>query len=274
MRFPTKLFEAGRHHLAVTHRRRPVSNMNSIKKDFMNPTELALYSAEARDLEVRRRRAEAALQHAVGLVTAAYSDQTLITKNASLETAISKTLDVLDEISTSMVALEEYVTLNIPQMEDGNNFGVTVQMGAQQHLTQVQDDITKDMEDLLKYKATRADALEKCKMPSKSTSITTTQSESEGKGTTTKDGDSQSKDNKTSKESKTVESGQTESPDIVLRAEAVQAVDVVFYGRAKAALRYGTLGYMNVLNFFDLNSDKIDKPKGSRGSSGHYSSMY
>lgn len=207
-------------------------------------------------------------------VTAAYSDQSLITKNAPFEATLAKTLDALDEMTNSLVALEEYITLNIPQMEDGNNFGVTVQMSAQQHLTQVQDDITKDTEDLLKYKATRADALEKCKMPSKSTSITTTQSESEGKGHTTKDGDSTSKDNKTSKESKTTESGQTESPDIVLRAEAVQAVDVVFYGRAKAALRYGLLGYMNVLNFFELNKEKIDTPKGSRGSGGHYSSMY
>ena len=207
-------------------------------------------------------------------VTAAYSDQSLITKNAPLEATLSKTLDALDEMSTALVALEEYITLNIPQMEDGNNFGVTVQMSGQQHLTQVQDDIAKDTEDLLKYKSTRADALEKCKLPSKTTAVTTTVSESEGKGHTTKDGDSQSKENKTSKESKTTESGQTESPDIVLRAEAVQAVDVVFYGRAKAALRYGLLGYMNVLNFFELNKDKIDKPKGSRGSSGHYSSMY
>ena len=206
-------------------------------------------------------------------VATQYSDHALITKNAPLEAALSQTLDALNEMSTSLVALEEYITLNIPQMEDGNNFGVTVQMSAQQHLTQVQDDLVKDQEDLLKYKSTRAEALEKCKMPSKTTSVTSTQSESESKGKTTKDGDQQSNDHKTSKESKTVESGQTESPDVMLRAEAVQAIDVMYYGRAKAALRYGLLGYMNVLNFFDLNAEKIEKPKGSRGSSS-YSSMY
>ena len=207
-------------------------------------------------------------------VSSQYADPALITKNAGLDATIAKTLDALNEISTNLVALEKYITLNIPQMEDGNNFGVTVQMSAQQHLTQVQDDLVKDMEDLLKYKASRADALEKCKMPSSSTTVSTTVSESQSKGKTTKDGDQESNDHKTAKESKTTETGQTESPEIMLRGEAVQAVDVMYYGRAKAALRYGLLGYMNVLNFFDLNQDKIDKPKGSRGSSGAYSSMY
>lgn len=173
-----------------------------------------------------------------------------------------------------MTALEEYLTLNIPKMEDGNNFGVTVQMSAQTHLTQVQDDLVKDMEDLLKYKATRADALEKCKLPSKSTTSTMTESSSEGKGKTTKDGDQQNQETKSSKETKTTEAGQTESADIILRAEAVQAVDITYYGRAKAALRYGLLGYMNVLNFFELNKEKLDKPKGSQGAGGGYGSMY
>eukprot|EP00977_Amphora_coffeiformis_P012377 scaffold3058_cov177-Amphora_coffeaeformis.AAC.14 len=206
----------------------------------------------------------------VSAVMAQYSDPTLITKNALIESSLSKTLDALNEMSEILAALEQYVTLNIPQMEDGNNFGVTVQMSAQQHLTQVQDDIAKDMEDLLKYKSNRADALEKCKLPSKATTVSTTLSESESKGKTTKDGDQESKDNKTSKESKTTETGQTESPDIVLRAEYVQAVDVAYYGRAKAALRYGLMGFMNVLNFFELNQEKIDKPKGTRGSSSMY----
>lgn len=136
------------------------------------------------------------------------------------------------------------------------------------------DDLVKDMEDLLKYKATRADALEKCKLPSKSSSSTVTESSSTSKGKTTKDGDQESSDEKKVAETKATETGQTESADIVLRGEAVVAVDIMYYGRAKAALRYGLMGYMNVLNFFDLNQEKINKPKGSRGSSGHYSSMY
>ena len=189
----------------------------------------------------------------VSAVSSQYSDPTLITKNALLEASMSKTLDALNDMTAALVVLEEYVTLNIPQMEDGNNFGVTVQLSAQQHLTQIQDDLVKDMEELLKYKATRADALEKCKLPSKATTVSTTMSESESKGKTTKEGDQESRDNKSSKESKTTETGQTESPDVVLRAEAVQAVDVMYYGRAKAALRYGLIGFMNVLNFFDLS---------------------
>lgn len=206
----------------------------------------------------------------VSAVASQYADPALITKNPSLEASISKVLDALNDMTANLVLLEEYVTLNIPQMEDGNNFGVTVQMSAQQHLTQIQDDLVKDMEDLLKYKSNRAEALEKCKLPSKAVTVSTTVTESESKGKTTKDGDQESQDNKTNKESKTTETGQTESPDVVLRAEAVQAVDVMYYGRAKTALRYGLIGFMNVLNFFDLNQEKINKPKGTRGSSSMY----
>lgn len=147
-------------------------------------------------------------------------------------------------------------------------------MGCQQHLTQLQDDLVKDVDELLKYKEIRAAALEKCKLPNKSTVVSTTVSESEANGKTTKDGDTATQEKKSAKESKTTETGQTESPDIVLRAEAVQAVDASYYGRAKTSLRYGILGFMNILNFFELNQEKIEKPKGSRGSGGAYSSMY
>lgn len=210
-------------------------------------------------------------------VASTYGDHSLIAKNVNLEATIGKTLDTLEEMANALVLLEEYVTLNIPKMEDGNNFGVTVQMSAQQHLTQAQEDIMKDCEDLLKYKEKRAEAVEKCKLPSKSTVVSTTISESESKGKTTKAGeagDNESEEKKTAKESKTTETGPTESPDVMLRAEAVMAVDVMFYGRTKAALRYAIMSYMTILNFFDLNQEKIDQPKGSRGSGGAYSSMY
>jgi hypothetical protein len=131
-------------------------------------------------------------------------------------------------------------------------------------------------------------------------------SESESKGNTTKEGDATSKEAKQSKESKTTESMATDSPEAILRVESVQMVvsrgrvvakratspwrmkhlshfvdtstlskqDVIYHGRAKAALRYALMGYMNVLQFFELNAEKIDSPKGSRGSGGAYASMY
>jgi hypothetical protein len=59
-------------------------------------------------------------------LAAQYSDPSLLAKNPGLEATISKTLDTLDEMSNSLVLFEEYLTLNIPKMEDGNNFGVYV----------------------------------------------------------------------------------------------------------------------------------------------------
>lgn len=85
-------------------------------------------------------------------VTGQFADPALLAKNATLEKKLGATLDALADISENLASLEEYLQLNIPQMEDGNNFGVTVQLSAQAILKHAQEDLGNDLEDLLKVR--------------------------------------------------------------------------------------------------------------------------
>merc|ERR1712226_1434083 len=71
-----------------------------------------------------------------------------------------------------------FITLTIPQMEDGNNFGVTVQLALLKQITEAREKNDSAMEDLMKYGGSRAEALEKCKLPSVAVTQTDTVSES------------------------------------------------------------------------------------------------
>jgi hypothetical protein len=195
-----------------------------------------------------------------------------VTKNDAVASLVSATQDVTDSILEDMVRLEQYIHLTIPKMEDGNNFGVTVQLTALKQITDSKELMVKGLEELSKYASSRADALEKCKFPSQSTSTSTTKSQSDSQGNNTEKGDVKSTSTGTSKEEKMTETV-TASPELEYRKLAVTAVDVSFYCKAKGLFQTALIGYMAALDFLEKNSDKIDKPKGA-GGAGSYASMY
>jgi hypothetical protein len=194
-----------------------------------------------------------------------------VTVNDAVTKTVNATSDVTDSILSDMVRLEQYIHLTIPKMEDGNNFGVTVQLTALKQITDSKELLVKGLEELLKYAATRADALEKCKLPSQSTVSSTTKSQSDSAGNNTEKGDVKSTSTGTAKEEKTTETVQV-SPELAYRKLAVTAVDISFYCKAKGLFQTAMIGYMAALDFLEKNSDKIAAPKGNGG--GAYTSMY
>jgi hypothetical protein len=195
-----------------------------------------------------------------------------VTRNDTVKTIVDVTQDVTDSILSDMVRLEQYIHLTIPKMEDGNNFGVTVQLTALKQITDSKELLVKGLDDLSKYASSRADALEKCKLPSQSVTSSTTKSQSESAGNNTEKGDVTSTSTGTAKEEKTTETA-TNSPELVYRKLAVTAVDVSFYCKAKGLFQTAMIGYMAALDFLEKNSDKIAQPKGANGG-GSYTSMY
>lgn len=196
-----------------------------------------------------------------------------VAKNDAVASLVTATQDVTESILEDMVRVEQYIHLTIPKMEDGNNFGVTVQLTALKQITDSKDLLAKGLDELFKYSSARADALEKCKLPSQSTSTSTTQSESSSKGNTTEKGDATSTSTSTAKEEKTTESVQS-SPDLELRKLAVTAVDLSYYCKAKSLFQSALIAYMASLDFMEKNSEKIALPKGEKGSGSAFSSMY
>jgi len=158
-------------------------------------------------------------------------------------------------------------------MEDGGNFGVGVQLAAIKVIEDARTKLESAVDELFKYGSTRADSLEKVKLPSTSSTKSTTSSTSESKGQDKEKGATESSSTSQSTETKTTETS-TESPEAKLRRAALTAVDVRFYTKAKAAFQLTITSFLTVADFLDKNKVKIEKPKGDGGSRNYSGSMY
>lgn len=207
-------------------------------------------------------------------LTTAFSAAALLTENTPCQTAIATTLDAADAVLAAFTVLERYVQLTIPKMEDGGNFGVGIQLAAIKVLADQTDRIEKGVEELYKYAASRADALEKCKLPSSSETKSSTTSSSESAGTDAEKGATKSNATSSNSETKSVATATTLA-EAALRHQAVAAVDVRFYTKAKATLSATITAFLLAVDFVDKNKVKIAAPKGENGGSRNYSgSMY
>lgn len=186
--------------------------------------------------------------------------------NAAVSKAVSTTLDAIASMAQDAQTLESFLHLHIPKMEDGNNFGVTVQLALLKEIGELQEAATKVMDELVGYASARGDALDKLKLPSSSSSVTKSTSVS------TTDGKQEDKTSEV-KEEKTSDCD-TSNVGYKTRVAALASVDVLYYNKAQRGFQSLLTKYMATLNFMDLNKDKLEKPKGSQGSSSGYSSMY
>lgn len=180
------------------------------------------------------------------------ADQTL-----SVTEGVSLAVDGVDTVLKDLRVLSHYVQMTLPKMEDGNNFGVTVQLSALKQMSEASESLQKQVDELFKYASARADALEKCKLPGKSVVSTQTEGGEDGPKTETK-----------------TSSTTTEAPELTWRNQAVTQVDVMYYSKAKAAMETALSLYLFALDYMDKNAEKIAAPKGDSASGPAYSSMY
>lgn len=185
--------------------------------------------------------------------------------NPTCESAVMAAQDAAEHVLASCATLENYVQLAVPKMEDGGNFGVSIQLAALKVITDQAEKVSKGMEELYGYASARADALEKCKLPS----ATKSKTETESNGTDKEKGETSSK----STEQKSTETT-SESAEAPLRAMALASVDVKYFIKAKAINQTAIAAFLAVVDFMDKNKVKIEKPKGESGSRGYSSTMY
>ena len=210
----------------------------------------------------------------VSAVSLAYSaEDRFLVHNEDCSNAVAVTLDAADSVLQQMASIEQYIHLTVPKMEDGGNFGVGVQLAAIKVIQEFRTKMEASVEELFKYASTRAEALEKLKLPSKSTTKSTTVTTSESKGQDKEKGETGSSSSKTDSETKTTEST-SESPETRLRKAAVVAVDTRYYTKAKSTFQLAITSFLATVDFMDKNKVKIEKPKGDNGSRGYSGSMY
>jgi hypothetical protein len=171
--------------------------------------------------------------------------------------------------TTHLAAVERYVTWNIPRMEDGGNFGVTVQLAVVKHVQDLCEKVAKGAEELSKYNSSRADALDKCKqLATESSSQTSSTSVTESSG-----GKEEGTETKRSKEDKSTTTAAS-GPDGPDRLAAVVSTDCLFWCKAKLQMELILTGYVSALDYMEKNSAKLAEPRAGQGSGGHFSSMY
>ena len=194
--------------------------------------------------------------------------------NESLTATVNTTVDAIQAVLTDIAVLTQYITLTIPKMEDGGNWGVSVQLAAIKAMGDSKEKLEKGLEELTKYASARADALDKCKLLSTSKTTSTSKSQSTSEGTSTEKGDAKATDNKTSTEEKETTTAAASGLVIDYRVQAVVATDVLYYTKAKAVFQNAIMSYLAAIDFCDKNSDKLSQPKGNSGGTSSYSSMY
>jgi hypothetical protein len=201
-----------------------------------------------------------------------------VIENDVVSTIVTTTRHATDQVLNDLYLLESYIHLMIPKMEDGNNFGVTIQLTAIKAITEGKEKMLTSIEDLSKYNATRADAIEKAKCYATSSTVA-----SQSVTTTIAEGNAndqqemkQSTDKKEVNEEKTTTTkvNTAAQPEYIYRLKAITAVDILFYRKAQSLYQFTLMTYASVVDFIQKNKEKISEPKGEAGSRSAYHSMY
>lgn len=183
----------------------------------------------------------------------------LDTVNASFAASLPAVRALLTTGIDRIKTLERHIALRHPKMEDGNNFGVTVQMTIAKFLQETREGWAKSLDSITKYYSERADAVDKLALAKTSTSESKTVSESTSTGG--KDGDQSGSETKTVREESTKNGTKTDAH----RLEHLLAIDVAMYSEMRWALQGLIDGYFIVLDNVEKNREKLDEPKGQGG---------
>lgn len=187
-------------------------------------------------------------------------------KKSAAGTSNKTNRDLTNELRTflssavdALFILERYVSSHIPQIEDGNNFGVGVQDFICKNLIKYRESICKYLDSLPDYFSTRATAVDKVLAKEV---VTVTRSSSKSKSTGGKAEEAGEKTNDgDSKETKTTESKVL--PDDLV--EHIAALDAKQYQN----LRFAAVDTLNMMSFvhsaITKNEKRIKNPKGSSG---------
>lgn len=178
--------------------------------------------------------------------------------NAPLLSALSAYKDLVSATLDRIQLLERYIILHMPKMEDGNNFGVNVQMTVAKVLKDTRESLLKKSEGILTYYNARADAVDKLSLEKK----TSTTTSSSNKTDSTKQEDKKESTSMASEE-KVVKV--VEDKAFQYRLMALVALDVNAYMNAKSGLMDCFNDFLMIVENVEKNKIKLTSPKGSNG---------
>lgn len=223
-----------------------------------------LDSSVARVEEMQKIYSELFHYDKLSLASNDFKEFATIATNEKVARAVTATLDQVSTQSTLLNKLDYFITLHIPTIEDGGNFGVGVQLDLVKKLGEIKELANKSTETLLGYESARADALGKLNLPSSTKSLTKSSS------VTTTDGTKEEKESESTDEKQT--GSASIGPVYESRVAAVVAVDTLFFSTASRIFEQTIISLIGVMDFVDKNKEKLVEPKGNSGGSNF--SMY
>ncbi|TDH69633.1 hypothetical protein CCR75_009741 [Bremia lactucae] len=188
------------------------------------------------------------------------ADPATVSSNGDVQALLAIVGDEVLQLLHTTQQLQLWIQLQVPKVEDGNNFGVEVQKYAFMHLKEAQVMWQKTWDSLAEYSAARATAVEKCHTKATSESSTTTTVTSSKGG---KDGDEEK--SVTATVEKECKAGTKAAEDAIA---AVVELDVKWYFNLLRALEGVRDQYAVTEDVIVKNQSKIELPRGKNDRAG------
>lgn len=177
------------------------------------------------------------------------------TENTRMTALLSTVRDEVTQAINVLLALKRWVRVQVPKIEDGNNFGVSVQLDTVKVIDELMAPITRSLDDLPSYFEKRALAWDKI---SHKSSKETKTSRSTSNETGSKEGATSKTSNSESSEEKLSESSY--APDITLH---IVALDLKWYVSLHHTVLATRDALMIAADMVDKNMEKLLRPKGT-----------
>jgi hypothetical protein len=183
--------------------------------------------------------------------------------NASIIREISVVRDAIALCTAHVQTLEAWIMLAVPAMEDGGNFGVSIQLDVLKSLKETRESWYKLLADeFVKYYDARASTIEKFGIEKSTSSSTTTNTQQTEKA---KDEETSKSTTVTVQETKT--SGVPPQAPLTAswgyhRVQHVVALDVQMYSLLQVSLQQLINTYACLLDSVEKNYTKLAYPKG------------
>ncbi|CAH0473697.1 unnamed protein product [Peronospora belbahrii] len=180
--------------------------------------------------------------------------------NGDVHALVAVVGDEVAQLMSAIQLLQVWIHLQVPKVEDGNNFGVEVQKYAYMHLKEALEKWQKTWDSLAEYSSARATAVEKVNAKvSSETSTTTTITSTKGG----KDGDEDK--SVTAKVEKQSNTGNQAVEDAIA---AVVELDIKWYFNLVRALEGVRDQYAVTEDVITKNKEKIELPRGRNDRAG------
>ena len=188
-----------------------------------------------------------------------------------LSEAVKAARNYTIEVTTNISIMEKMITLNFPVIEDGNNFGVTVQLSILKMLKETREALSTKIKAIgASYYDARANAIDKLGLAKETMTETITKTQGKSESQSSKDNakETEEKGGETRSEEKK-KSGASAVDSY--RMQQLLAIDLQAYVDAKAALVAALDGYCAICDNVSKNKDKLESPKGLSGGTSHMS---